>query len=202
MPEVSEPVREPAPGLEPGTARLQGGCNPPHPAPTSDSGHAAVPARCLNPHGLTPFRVTNHVTLDHTRSWSALVPIVASVVWSQDGESEVRVELGAERPGDHDVAKEAGHRRHCGQSGHQGCRQAIPGRALTVGHPKGLHLRFLAGYGGSADSPHWGGPGRRAASRGYPSLPRVRRRNASSWRRQSRHVRGAVTNPKGVMLVR
>jgi hypothetical protein len=30
---------EPAPGLEPGTARLQGGRTLPHPAPTSDYGH-------------------------------------------------------------------------------------------------------------------------------------------------------------------
>jgi hypothetical protein len=53
---------EPAPGLEPGTARLQGGCNPPHPAPTSDSGYTAAPTGCLKPHRLTPFRVTNDVT--------------------------------------------------------------------------------------------------------------------------------------------
>jgi hypothetical protein len=38
---------EPAPGLEPGTARLQGGCYPPHLAPTSNSGYAAVPTGCL-----------------------------------------------------------------------------------------------------------------------------------------------------------
>jgi len=41
--------REPAPGLEPGTARLQGGCHPDHLAPTGDSGDAAAPTRCLNP---------------------------------------------------------------------------------------------------------------------------------------------------------
>ncbi len=42
---------EPAPGLEPGTARLQGGCNPPHPAPTSNSSYSTAPTRCLNPTG-------------------------------------------------------------------------------------------------------------------------------------------------------
>jgi hypothetical protein len=31
--------------------------------PTSDSGHTAAPSVCLKPHGLTPFRVTNDVTL-------------------------------------------------------------------------------------------------------------------------------------------
>jgi hypothetical protein len=34
---------EPAPGLEPGTARLQDRCYPPHPAPTSDYGYTAAP---------------------------------------------------------------------------------------------------------------------------------------------------------------
>jgi hypothetical protein len=57
---------EPAPGLEPGTARLQDRCHPPHLAPTSDYGYAAVPSGCLKPHGLTPFRVTNDVTPDRT----------------------------------------------------------------------------------------------------------------------------------------
>jgi hypothetical protein len=58
---------EPAPGLEPGTARLQGGCYPLHPAPTSNSSHSAAPTRCLKPLGLTPFRVTNDVTLPMER---------------------------------------------------------------------------------------------------------------------------------------
>jgi hypothetical protein len=34
---------EPAPGLEPGTARLQDRFYPPHLAPTGDHSHAAVP---------------------------------------------------------------------------------------------------------------------------------------------------------------
>jgi hypothetical protein len=54
--------REPAPGLEPGTARLQGGRTLPHLAPTSNSIYAAAPTACLKPRGLTPFRVTNDVT--------------------------------------------------------------------------------------------------------------------------------------------
>jgi hypothetical protein len=73
-PVCGEPVcGEPAPGLEPGTARLQGGCHPPHPAPTSNSGYSTAPTRCPKPHRLTPFRVTNHVTPDHTSAWSALL---------------------------------------------------------------------------------------------------------------------------------
>ena len=66
---------EPAPGLEPGTARLQGGRTLPHLAPTSDYGHTAVPARCLKSHGLTPFRVTNHVTPRRLRTELEIKPL-------------------------------------------------------------------------------------------------------------------------------
>ena len=51
------------------------GCNPPHPAPTSDSVHGAVPARCLKPHGSTPFRVTNHVTPRRLRTELKIKPL-------------------------------------------------------------------------------------------------------------------------------
>ena len=51
----------------PGTARLQGGCHPPHQAPTSNYGDAASPSGCLQPLGLTSFRVTNDVTLPMER---------------------------------------------------------------------------------------------------------------------------------------
>jgi hypothetical protein len=68
MPEWSrkEPQGEQEKGSRRGTRTrnrpITRGCHPPHLAPTSNSGYSAAPTRCLKPHRLTPFRVTNHVT--------------------------------------------------------------------------------------------------------------------------------------------
>ena len=53
---------EPARGLEPLTARLQGGCHTPHLVPTSDYSHAAVPASDQRSRQLTAARTTNRTT--------------------------------------------------------------------------------------------------------------------------------------------
>lgn len=49
-------------GLEPLTARLRGGCQPPHLATTSNYGHTAARIDHYSFGELTPFRVTNRVT--------------------------------------------------------------------------------------------------------------------------------------------
>ena len=70
-PEINKPLPrrsrsssevEPARGLEPLTARLQGGCSAPHPAPTSNYSHVADPTGSPIPHQVISFRTTTRTT--------------------------------------------------------------------------------------------------------------------------------------------
>ena len=70
---------EPARGLEPLTARLQGGHPPPHSASTSTNSHTPDPGSNQNPRRPPPTRTTNRTTdgarpraehlLEESRSW-------------------------------------------------------------------------------------------------------------------------------------